>query len=240
MIVMLLSFITSCSGEGEVVAVEFDPETTYTMKTTDVHTLISDSGITRYRLIAKEWYVYDKAEEPFWYFPEGAYVEQFDSLYHVEGHARADTVYYWQKKSLWKMINNVQIENLKGEYFETSELYWDQKEEKMYSDKFIRIIREDDTVITGIGFESNQDMSKYRIFQSAGEFPMNESSPSDTARVDSSHVRTAPVPVRPAPVIPAMRTRPSGDPALPDSLSSDSIPLLFDEQPIAKPDTVAG
>ena len=48
---MLLLFSASCSKEHkEVVDVEFDPDKTYTMKATDVSSLISDSGITRYRL----------------------------------------------------------------------------------------------------------------------------------------------------------------------------------------------
>ena len=53
-VVMLLLFSASCSKEHkEVVDVEFDPDKTYTMKATDVSSLISDSGITRYRLKAK-------------------------------------------------------------------------------------------------------------------------------------------------------------------------------------------
>ena len=77
---MLLLFSASCSKEHkEVVDVEFDPDKTYTMKATDVSSLISDSGITRYRLKAKEWQIYGKAAEPHWYFPEGIYVEKFDT-----------------------------------------------------------------------------------------------------------------------------------------------------------------
>jgi len=54
-VVMLLLFSASCSKEHkEVVDVEFDPDKTYTMKATDVSSLISDSGITRYRLKAKD------------------------------------------------------------------------------------------------------------------------------------------------------------------------------------------
>lgn len=55
--------------------VAFDPETTYTLRTTDYTTQFSDSGITRYRAIAKEFLKFDKAKEPFSYFPEGIYVE---------------------------------------------------------------------------------------------------------------------------------------------------------------------
>ena len=61
----------------DVVDVKFDPNSTYTMKATDVVSLISDSGVTRYRLNAKDWLVYGKAEDPYWFFPSGIYVEKF-------------------------------------------------------------------------------------------------------------------------------------------------------------------
>ena len=72
-VVMLLLFSASCSKEHkEVVDVEFDPDKTYTMKATDVSSLISDSGITRYRLKAKEWQIYGKAAEPIGISPRGS------------------------------------------------------------------------------------------------------------------------------------------------------------------------
>ena len=187
-VVMLLLCNTSCNKEKkEVVDVSFDPETTYTLRTTDVSTLISDSGITRYRLNAKEWLVFGKAKDPYWYFPKGIYVEKFDTLFQSEASIQADTAYNYEKKSLWKLVGNVKIESLEGTRFETSLLYWDQKEEKIYSDKYIRI-EEEDKVITGIGFESNQDMSQYKIFDSQGVFPVSESANdtiSETVSLDS-------------------------------------------------------
>ncbi len=181
-VVMLLLFSASCGKEPqEVVDVTFDPEKVYTMKARDVSSLISDSGITRYRLKAKEWDVFGKAKEPYWYFPEGIYVEKFDTLFQTEASIEADTAYYFEKKGLWKLIGNVDVESLQGERFETSLLYWDQKEEKVYSDKYIRIEQED-KIITGVGFESNQNMTQYKIFDSRGVFPVSETRP-DTARV---------------------------------------------------------
>lgn len=195
-VVMLLLFVTSCGGDKkEVVDVSFDPETTYTLKTTEVSTLISDSGITRYRLNAKEWLVYGKAKEPYWYFPEGIYVEKFDTLFRSEASIQADTAYNYEKSGLWKLIGNVKVESLEGTRFETSLLYWNQKEEKIYSDKYIRI-EEDDKIITGIGFESNQDMSQYKIFESKGVFPVNETTADSTSLPkDSVHIQTEQVEV---------------------------------------------
>lgn len=180
--VMLLLLTLACSGEHkEMVEVTFDPETTYTMKTTGVISLISDSGVTRYRANAKEWLVYGKAKEPYWYFPEGIYVEKFDSLFHTEASIVADTAYYYDKRGLFRFVGQVEVKSLQGEHFETEELFWNQKEDKVYSDRFIRIEQED-KIITGVGFESNQNMTRYTIRESRGVFPVDTSSPADTTK----------------------------------------------------------
>lgn len=182
---MLLLFMASCGKENkEVVEVTFDPENTYTLRTTDVSSLISDSGITRYRMNAKEWLVFGKAREPYSYFPQGVYVEKFDSLFNVEASVKADTAYYWDKKGLYKLIGHVSILSQEGKKLDTSILYFDQKEDQIYTDEYFEL-EEGDKIITGIGFKSNQNMTKYKIFNSQGTFPV-----SDTAR-DTSRVNTA-------------------------------------------------
>lgn len=191
-VVMLLLFLVtlfSCNQEvKEVVEVSSDPEKSYTMKATQVNTLISDSGITRYRVKAKEWLVFGNAKEPHSYFPEGIYVEKFDTTFHTEASIKADTAYYFDKKGLWRLIGNVEVESLQGERFNTSELFWDQKAEKVYSDKYIRI-QQKEQIITGVGFESNQNMTRYRIFNSQGEFPVEEevtpSAPADSVNTEN-------------------------------------------------------
>lgn len=184
-VVMLLLFMASCGKENkEVVEVTFDPENTYTLRTTDVSSLISDSGITRYRMNAKEWLVFGKAKEPYSYFPQGVYVEKFDSLFNVEASVKADTAYYWDKKGLYKLIGHVGILSQEGKKLNTSILYFDQEEDQIYTDEYFEL-EEGDKIITGIGFKSNQNMTKYKIFNSQGTFPV-----SDTAR-DTSRVNTA-------------------------------------------------
>ena len=173
--VMFILLSTSCGKENkEVVDVSFDPEKSYTMKALDISTLISDSGITRYRLNTKKWLVFEKAAEPHWYFPDGVYVEKFDTLFRAEASIKADTAYYYDKKGLWKLIGNVKVSSLAGERFVTSLLFWDQRTEKVYSDKFIKI-EQAERAITGIGFESNQSMTLYKIFNPQGVFPVSES-----------------------------------------------------------------
>lgn len=185
-IVMLLLLSASCGKESkEIVEVVFDPETTYTMRALDISSLISDSGVTRYRMNTKEWLVYGKAKEPFWYFPQGIFVEKFDTLFNSQATIKADTAYYWEKETLWKLVSNVEILNLKGERFETSLLYWKEKADSIWTDQFISVFPLDGTVKTGVGFVSNQDMTEYEFYKLGGDFIFTES----PATPDSTQVK---------------------------------------------------
>ncbi len=174
-VVMLLLFMASCEGETkEVVNVEFDPENTYTMRTADATSLISDSGIIRYKIEAKEWLVFGKAKDPYSYLPQGVYVEKYDTLFNVEASVKADTAYYWDKKDICKLAGHVSVLSPGKRKLDTSLLFIDQRKDKIHTDRYFEL-RDGEKIITGIGFESNQNMTKYKIFNSQGTFPVSES-----------------------------------------------------------------
>ena len=180
MIAVPLYFFISCSwGKKDFVDFEFDSETSYNMKTTEVTMLISDSGITKFRLETQEWYVFDEASEPYYYFPEKVSGEQLDTLLNVVAEFHADTAYYYSNKKLWKLIGNVKAINQENAQFETSLLYWNNAEGRIYSDQFIRITK-GEYINTGTGFESNQTLSEYSIFNSTAEIPLQENAPTDS------------------------------------------------------------
>lgn len=139
----------------------------------EVTTLISDSGITRYRIKTKKWLVYDKADTPYWEFPEGIYLEKFNSDLEADATVEADYAYYDEPAQRWTLRGNVQAVNLEGEQFETPLLFWDQKSESIYSDSSIVITREA-SIVKGVGFRSNQEMTKYTILRPSGVFPIKE------------------------------------------------------------------
>lgn len=177
---LLFCAFVSCSREvKEEVEVGFNPDSTYTMKAVDVVTLVSDSGVTRYKVQTREWYMFGEASEPYWYFPKKLHLEKFDSLFRVEASVDADTAYFYERRKLWKLVGKVRVRSLQGEQFETSVLYWDQNSETIYSDRFIRITK-GDFVNTGQGFESNQALTQYRIFNSAAEIPFEDRSSDST------------------------------------------------------------
>ena len=171
--VMLLLF-SSCGGKkkelGEAIT---ERDSLPSMATLGVVTYISDSGVTRYRMEAEEWLMYDRKRPSYWAFEKGVYLEQFDSLFNVDASIKADTAYFYDKQKLWKLMGNVDIKNRKGERFNTELLYWNQATEKVYSDRFIRI-EQPDRIITGYGFDSNQQMTIYQIRNMGGIFYVDE------------------------------------------------------------------
>lgn len=183
---MLLFFMSCQKKDKELVDVKFNPEITPTMSTDSVTELISDSGITRYKLIAKNWQVFDKAKEPYWYFPKGIHLERYDSLFNIEATVLADTAWNYTAKHLWRLKGNVQVENMDGDQFFSDELFWDEQQRKVYSDELIEI-RKGVTQLKGYGFESNQEMDEYRIIRPYdGKIPFDENRDSaPMAPVDS-------------------------------------------------------
>ena len=177
---------SACSGsKNEVVKGFEDAAEVPTLRTLDVMTLISDSGVTRYRINAPEWLMYENAQEPYWYFPRGLHVEKFDSVFATEALIQGDTAIYFKNKQLWRLDRNVRIENTKEEVFLTSQIFWDQRKREIYSDSFIHIETPDE-VIEGYGFTSNEQMTRYKIRRTSGIFPIKrDSDPHDSAKVDS-------------------------------------------------------
>ncbi|MBR8720761.1 hypothetical protein IX307_001952 [Bacteroides pyogenes] len=187
-IVMLLLF-SSCNDKKKALGAAItERDSLPVLNTLGVTSLISDSGVTRYRIKTEEWLVYDRKRPSYWAFEKGVYLEQFDSLLHVEASIKADTAYYYDREKLWKLMGDVDIRNRKGERFNTELLYWNQNDRKVYSDKFIRI-QQPDRIITGYGFDSNEQMTVYVIHNIGAVIDVDDSAPvapPDSLKKDSA------------------------------------------------------
>ena len=77
-----------------------------------------------------------------------------------------------------------------NEKFLTNQLYWDQRQHKLYSDSFIHIERPD-KVLEGYGFDSNEQLTRYTIRKVSGIFPRELSVREDAGQVRHLTVKTA-------------------------------------------------
>lgn len=157
---------SGCKEEKqEVATVPYDPEVIPMIDSDSVTMLVSDSGVIRYKLVAKTWQFFEQAKDPHWYFPKGFYVEQFDSLFHIEVSIKSDTAWHYTKRDLWKLKGHIFVKNIKNETFSTEELYWDMKTKKIYSDAYIEIRQPDQLLLRGMGMEYNQSFTEGRILK---------------------------------------------------------------------------
>lgn len=168
-----ICFFFSCSEGNEVVDISSDPSMMARLTATDVTTLVSDSGITRYRVDAKVWKVFDRVEDPYWDFPEGIHFDRFDPDMNVDAEIESKKAVYYTTRKFWDLQDSVHAMNLKGEHFECDQLFWDEKAERVYTNGKVKITQQD-KIIYGKGFESNQTFTKYVIKKPEGIFPIED------------------------------------------------------------------
>lgn len=184
-LVVVLCFMAACSDvHPDTASISVNRNKLPRMVETQVTTLISDSGITRYRITTPIWYIYDRAANPFWYFPKGLMLQRFDEHYHVDGSIRCDSAHYFIGQQLWKLEGHVNAMNLQGETFSTSLLYWNERDQRIYSDSLIRITQQN-KIIIGVGFNSNQTLTQYTILNPEGIIPISPTGPAQNQKKDS-------------------------------------------------------
>lgn len=171
---IVILVLQSCSSSLENSAsLGVERDSAAVMKTYSVTTLVSDSGVTRFRVKTDEWLVFDKKAKPAWDFPKGIHLEQFDENLEIHSEVDAKKAIYYTELEEWILSDSVSAVNVEGEKFESEILYVHQKEDRIFTDKFVKITQKD-KIITGIGMESNQRLTKYKILKPQGIIPLDD------------------------------------------------------------------
>lgn len=167
--------IVSCSEEHEHTAPAVNPrDSVPAMVTYGVNTLISDSGVIKYRLVAERWEVNEARNPSRWVFDKGVLLTQFDEKMHIKGYIQCDSAVYFDKLRKWQLHGRVRILNPQGLTFQSDELYWDEQNHKFWSHSYSHV-KMPDKEIDGNWFESNEDMTQYDIKQTHGKLDKNRS-----------------------------------------------------------------
>jgi len=192
---ILSLFMSSCDDVKEHLAPAIrDDDSVSIMTTYGVNTLISDSGVIKYRIVAERWDVNMLKNPSKWTFDKGLFLEQFDEKFHVEGYLQCDTAYYYDRLKLWELRSRVVFRNTDGLVFRSQELFWDENKHELYSNKFSRVVTPE-RELQGTYFLSDEGMRHYKVSNSKGSMKRNpisdesDKNPKDTAS-------QAPVPQR--------------------------------------------
>lgn len=193
-----LVFLTfSCSKAKEHTAPAINPEDSVSMMTSyGVNTLISDSGVIKYRIVTERWEVNTVRQPSRWEFMKGIFFEQFDEQFHVQAYIQADTAWYFDQQRLWKLRGRVSLRNIDGLIFRSEELYWDGVKHEFYSNVFSKLITPERT-IQGTYFRSDEGMNHYFISNSKGSFIAEDMEDDKKSSPDTATVDTVPTYKRP-------------------------------------------
>ena len=172
-LVLPLSLFLSCSKANEHTAPAIrDRDSVSMMVSYGVNTLVSDSGVIKYRIVSECWDVNTVRDPSRWTFLKGIFVEQFDENFHVQLYVQADTAWYYDKKKLWELRGRVSVRNVEGLIFRSEELFWDGMVHELYSYK-PSIVITPERVLSGTYFRSDERMTRYTISNSEGSFEQN-------------------------------------------------------------------
>ncbi|WP_455068249.1 LPS export ABC transporter periplasmic protein LptC [Prevotella nigrescens] len=164
----IISFWASCDKKRTNSAPAiYDRDSVPIMITYGVNTLISDSGIIKYRIISEEWEVNEVKHPSRWIFNKGILLTQFDLKKHVQGFLQCDTAIYYDKERRWELHGHVQIVTAKDVEFYSNELFWDERNHEIWSHKYSRI-KTPDKALEGDWFKSDEQMTAYEIRQTKG------------------------------------------------------------------------
>ena len=162
-----------------------------------VNTLISDSGVIKYRIVAERWDVNTVRQPNRWTFIKGIFLEQFDEQFHVQLYVQADTAWYYNQQNLWELRGRVRVKNMEGLIFTSEELFWDGYTHELYSHCLSRLVTPERT-LQGTYFRSDERMTRYTVSNSKGSFDKSDmeddgATPADTVQTDTAVVPQVPV-----------------------------------------------
>lgn len=155
-----------------------------------VNTLISDSGVAKYRIVTEQWDVNTNLNPSRWLFNKGIFLQQFDEKFHVQAYIQCDTAYYYDQLKLWELRSRVRILTKDDLHFSSNQLFWDENKHELYSHVFSRLVTPERT-LQGAYFRSDEKMTKYYVSNTKGSFIRGDldGSPNESGTIVSDSAR---------------------------------------------------
>ena len=128
--------------------------------------VFSDSGETRGILWAGHLLVFNNENKT--YLGDSIRVDFYNDQGQHTSYLTADSGIVDNNTNDLEAIGNVYVHSDSGTSLWTQKLFWNDQTQKVTSDVFVKIVSPKET-IEGIGFESDRDLTNYRIFNVSGE-----------------------------------------------------------------------
>ena len=135
----------------------------------DMYIIQTEGGKLQMRIEAGVMEHYDNDTMSFDKFPKGLQVFSYNEEGELEAHLRSDDASHEKSKTggeeIWKAFGNVVIKNIiKHETMETDTIYWDRKNEEIYTDCYVRLYSPDGFT-QGYGLRSDEKVRNSAIMR---------------------------------------------------------------------------
>lgn len=106
--------------------------------------------------------------------PKGMFITFFEKDGTISATLRANYAYYYKEDDRWKATGNVVVNNIANkETLKSEELFWEPKNEDVYTEKFVRIETPGE-LMTGTGLKAKQDFSEWTLENPEGLIDVND------------------------------------------------------------------
>jgi len=185
-LIVVWSLLFSCGNNIEKINKLDNPDTIPAAHATDVEIIVSDSAFVRIRIVAPELKEFPDVDslEPKTEFPRGLVATFYNKSMEIESTLVAGYAIYHKKQKLFEASKNVVIKNFtEDQELLTELLWWDETNEKIWSEQPVTIITESGTTYGDSGFDSDQNFTKYNIRKSHGQMKVKDAVKPDTTKL---------------------------------------------------------
>jgi LPS export ABC transporter protein LptC len=165
-------FVSGCENDPKVIADLTDPKK-LVEEGKQIEALFSQGGRMRSKLTSP-YMVRSTSDTIYVEFPKSLHVNFFDSTGKVESQLNALYGKYYEGLNRVLLRDSVLVFNIQGDTLRCPELWWDQNQQKFYTDKKVRI-RKNGSLINGEGLEAKQDLTDINIKRVTGLVPVPDS-----------------------------------------------------------------
>lgn len=167
---LLFTLLTAC-GEDDAAGIDqiITEEQAQYEEAIDVSMIYSDSAIIRVNVSGPRLLRYIDRANQRQEFPDGIKVLFYSPNGRAQSTLTAKHATRLDKNNEITIRDSVIWKSNDGKRLETEELIWNEREEKVYSNRFVKIVKPDE-VIYGYGFEANQEFTEWTINAVEGEF----------------------------------------------------------------------
>jgi LPS export ABC transporter protein LptC len=148
-------FVLGCENDPKMIE-DWSKNKVMVEEGKDIVSYLSQTGVMKAKLTAPLMYRYE-SDTVYAEFPHSLHVDFYNDSTQIESWLDAKYGKYFENLNKVYLRDSVVAINIKGDTLKCPELWWDQNQQKFYTDKYAQLHTKDKHIYGGKGLEASQD-----------------------------------------------------------------------------------